>query len=271
VTGVREQQKKQNLKRKNIFSLNMSTTVEEEVRNLLDEKGLGSFASKLVGPSVGVESMEDLGEVDDEMMISIGMSPIQRKKFKSLIEKRKNTFGAPKRSIPMPPPPRSKSQEVKLFSSPDMKSEEEIVVTDSNVTEDASVPSDEEPVVVVKEENNGEDEDSEDETDSEDDLELDFNEDGETTKIPPPPKRDGEVRTSWMAAMDVFSRSDGAKKTITTYTIRLADGSSYNHIVTVDFDGTRSEKDESAYSLSLSFSSQRNTTQQKQQQVARLA
>ena len=45
--------------------------------------------------------------------------------------------------------------------------------------------------------------------------------------------------------MDIFSRSDGAKKTVTTYTIRLVDGSSYNHIVTVDFDGTTSERDES--------------------------
>ena len=226
-------------------------SIEDKVSKVLAIKGLESFAPAFVGPKIGVESLEDLEEVDDDMMKEIGMSPIQRKKFKKIVQSGKHKevqSDAPKTSVPMPPPSKPTpeppvSQQIKLFSSPDMDTESEIVPQDSsNLSEEPSKP----PVpVIVKEEKEEEDE-SEDDIDSEDDLELDFNgEEGDGTKIPPPPKREGEVRTSWMAAMDIFSRSDGAKKTVTTYTIRLVDGSSYNHIVTVDFDGTTSERDES--------------------------
>ena len=130
-----------------------------------------------------------------------------------------------------------------------METGSEIVPQDSSNLSEKS-PSTSTPVPVIVKEEKEEEDDSDDDVDSEDDMMLDFNDDGDedssgTTKIPPPPKREGEVRTSWMAAMDIFSRSDGAKKTVTTYTIRLVDGSSYNHIVTVDFDGTTSERDES--------------------------
>ena len=47
-------------------------------------KGLESFTSAFVGPKIGVESLEDLEEVDDDMMKEIGMTPIQRKKFKKI-------------------------------------------------------------------------------------------------------------------------------------------------------------------------------------------
>ena len=239
--------------KKNLFNQQMS--IEDKVSKVLAIKGLESFTSAFVGPKIGVESLEDLEEVDDDMMKEIGMTPIQRKKFKKIIESGKHKdvqSDAPKTSVPMPPPSKPtpeppESQQIKLFSSPDMDKESEIVPQDSSNLSEESPSTSEPPTVpvIVKEEKEAEDE-SDECIDSDDSLELDFDgEEGDGTKIPPPPKREGEVRTSWMAAMDIFSRSDGAKKTVTTYTIRLVDGSSYNHIVTVDFDGTTSERDES--------------------------
>eukprot|EP00938_MAST-03A_sp_MAST-3A-sp1_P006887 g6887.t1 len=201
-------------------------SIEDKVSKVLAIKGLESFTSAFVGPKIGVESLEDLEEVDEDMMKEIGMTPIQRKKFKKIIESGKHKdvqSDAPKTSVPMPPPSKPtpeppESQQIKLFSSPDMDKESEIVPQDSSNLSEESPSTSEPPTVpvIVKEEKEAEDE-SDECIDSDDSLELDFDgEEGDGTKIPPPPKREGEVRTSWMAAMDIFSRSDGAKKTVTT-------------------------------------------------------
>lgn len=189
--------------------------------------------------------MEDLVHIDDDIMERAKINMIHRKKLKAWI-----ASGGP---AAFKPKIRRKSiTRVPVYTSASMTEVVEGSVrentTQKSVTEDsrACIPSHTPPVPpetpgVVSDTNASKASmidpcsDSSDDGDDEDEIDMGDDHDG----IAPPPKKDGEKRTSWMAEMETLTRSDGAKKVVTTYTIRLADGKSYFHIVTIDFDGTK--------------------------------
>jgi len=228
----------------------------EDVRAVLEDvgKGLGKYTEALMSDDVGVQSVEDMAIIDEEIMKAVGMSMIHRKKLKAWIES-----GGPKSNEPSKTRIKRKSiSRVPIFTSPSMKSVVKVDKGNESTIESAVVSppparsapehlppmppsssevSDDTTLATKASVEGDDDEDSEDEEDEE----IDFS-DGKA-KIKPPPMKPGEVRTSWMAEMETLTRSDGKKKTVTTYTVRLADGTSYLHIVTVDFDGTESSCD----------------------------
>ena len=46
----------------------------------------------------------------------------------------------------------------------------------------------------------------------------------------------------WKASRSMSTRSDGKQKSVTTYTVSRPNGTSYEQVVTVEFDGTTSTK-----------------------------